>query len=163
MTKRFHFDSPAEHYRAGAAVVWCFDDRFTLAVEKFLKRSAIGRVDSIRVAGGVKPLASPGDESERNFVLEQLRLSRKLHSTERVILISHADCGAYGGLARFAGDAPTEREHHLDELSRARQSVQSALPEVAVDCLFVDFDGVWEAETAGATDAARTDKPRCAT
>jgi len=30
MTKRFHFDSPTETYRADAAVVWCFDDRFTL-------------------------------------------------------------------------------------------------------------------------------------
>jgi carbonic anhydrase len=153
MTKRFHFDSPAEVYRAGAAVVWCFDDRFTLAVQKFLKRSAIGRVDSIRVAGGVKPLASPGDESERNFVIEQLRLSRKLHSTERVILVSHADCGAYGGRARFAGDAIAEREYHCAELARARNLIQSALPEVTVECLFVDFDGVWEAETAGATAA----------
>jgi hypothetical protein len=149
MTKRFHFDSPAEAYRAGAAVVWCFDDRFTLAVQKFLKRSAIGRADSIRVAGGVKPLASPGDDSERSFVLEQIRLSRKLHGTERVILVSHADCGAYGGLARFEGNTAAEREHHCGEMTRAGALIRSALPEVSVECLFVDFDGVWEAETAG--------------
>jgi hypothetical protein len=153
MTKRFHFDSPAEAYQAGAAVIWCFDDRFTLAVQKFLKRRAIGHVDSIRVAGGAKSLASPADESERNFVLDQLRLSRKLHSTERVILIAHSDCGAYGGLERFAGDAIAEREYHRGELERARDLIQSALPEVAVECLFVDFDGVWEAETAGTTAA----------
>src|SRR5215469_3475025 len=115
MTKRFHFDSPAEHYRADAAIVWCFDDRFTLAVQKFLKRSGILRADSIRVAGGPKTLASPGEEAERSFVLEQLRLSRKLHGTGRVRLLTHADCGAYGGLARFGGDRRAEREHHCAE------------------------------------------------
>jgi hypothetical protein len=147
MTKRFHFDSPTETYRADAAVVWCFDDRITLAVHKFLKRSGITRADSIRVAGGPKSLAS-GGEPEKNFVLEQLRLSRKLHSTERVILFAHSDCLACGGLARFKGDAGAEREYHKAELPRAAGLVRAAIPEVVVECLFVDFEGVWELETA---------------
>lgn len=147
MTKRFHFDSPTETYRADAAVVWCFDDRITLAVHKFLKRSGITRTDSIRVAGGPKSLAS-GGEPEKNFVLEQLRLSRKLHSTERVILFAHSDCLACGGLARFKGDAGAEREYHKAELPRAAGVVRAAIPEVVVECLFVDFEGVWDLETA---------------
>ncbi len=147
MTKRFHFDSPTETYRADAAVVWCFDDRITLAVHKFLKRSGITRADSIRVAGGPKSLAS-GGEPEKNFVLEQLRLSRKLHSTERVILFAHSDCLACGGLARFKGDAGAEREYHKAELPRAAGVVRAAIPEVVVECLFVDFEGVWDLETA---------------
>jgi hypothetical protein len=147
MTKRFHFDSPTETYRADAAVVWCFDDRITLAVHKFLKWSGITRADSIRVAGGPKSLAS-GGEPEKNFVLEQLRLSRKLHSTERVILFAHSDCLACGGLARFKGDAGAEREYHKAELPRAAGVVRAAIPEVVVECLFVDFEGVWDLETA---------------
>jgi len=147
MTKRFHFDSPTETYRADAAVVWCFDDRITLAVHKFLKRSGITRTDSIRVAGGPKSLAS-GGEPEKNFVLEQLRLSRKLHSTERVILFAHSDCLACGGLARFKGDAGAEREYHKAELPRAAGVVRAAITEVVVECLFFDFEGVWELETA---------------
>ncbi len=147
MTKRVLFDSPTETYRADAAVVWCFDDRITLAVHKFLKRSGITRADSIRVAGGPKSLAS-GGEPEKNFVLEQLRLSRKLHSTERVILFAHSDCLACGGLARFKGDAGAEREYHKAELPRAAGVVRAAIPEVVVECLFVDFEGVWDLETA---------------
>jgi len=146
MTKRFHFNSPTETYRADAAVVWCFDDRFTLAVHKFLKRSGITRADSIRVAGGPKALAS-GGEAEQNFLLEQLRLSRKVHSTERVILFAHSDCLACGGLARFKGDAGAEREYHRAELARAAGVVRASMPEVLVECLFVDFEGVWELET----------------
>ena len=148
MTKRFHFESPTETYRADAALVWCFDDRFTLAVSKFLKRSGVSRTDSIRVAGGPKALASPDDEAARAFVLEQLRLSRKLHATERVILIAHSDCLAWGGLARFQGDVRAESEHHRAALARAAEVVRSAIPEMRIECLFVDFEGVWEPETA---------------
>jgi Putative carbonic anhydrase len=153
MTKRFHFDSPAGWYRADAAVVWCFDDRLTTVVQKFLKRNGIARSDSIRVAGGPKALASPDDEQERTFLLQQLRLSRKLHATDRVILIAHSDCLAWGGLARFQGDAVAEREHHSQQLARAAAVVQSALPEMRVECLFVNFEGVWETDGAVSTGA----------
>lgn len=146
MIKRFHFASPAETYRADAALVWCFDDRFTLAVTKFLKRSGMARTDSIRVAGGPKALASPDDEAARAFVLEQLRLSRRLHATERVILIAHSDCLAWGGLARFQGDVRAESEHHQAALARAAEVVRSAIPDMTVECRFVDFEGVWEPE-----------------
>lgn len=153
MTKRFHFDSPTEVYRADAAVVWCFDDRFTLAIEKFLKRTGIARADSVRVAGGAKSLASPNNESERTFVLDQLRLSRKLHATERVILIAHRDCGTYGGLARFNGDADAETEFHRTELVRAAGFIRAAFPDIVVECFFADFSGVWEIEVAGLAGA----------
>jgi hypothetical protein len=153
VTKRFHFASPAENYRADAALVWCFDDRFTLAVTKFLKRSGVARADSIRVAGGPKALASMDDDPGRAFVLEQLRLSRKLHATERVILIAHSDCLAWGGLARFQGDVRAESEHHQAALARAAGVVRSKIPEMSVECLFVDFEGVWEPEAARSSGA----------
>jgi carbonic anhydrase len=144
----FHFDSVIGPYRSDAVAVYCFDDRFTLVVQKFLKRLRLERVDTIRVAGGARALASPDGASEKNFLLEQLRLSRKLHDTGRVILIAHSDCGACGGLARFNHDAIAEAEHHRSELARAAASVRSAIPEVEVECFFADFFGVWRAETA---------------
>ena len=149
MEKLFHFDSNAGQYQCQVAVVWCFDDRFTLAVRKFLKRRGITRVDSIRVAGGAKPLASR-EQAEKSFVVDQLRLSRKLHATDRVILALHSDCGAYGGLACFQGDSRAEAENHRAELIRAAEYVRSAIPEVEVECIFVDFTGVWRVEPARA-------------
>jgi len=148
MLKRFHFDSPAEVYRADAAVLLCFDDRITLAVQKFLKRIGARQVDTIRIAGGAMAIASPKDNFEQGFVIEQLRLSRKLHQTERVILFAHRDCGAYGGSARFQGDAEAESSFHRTELARAAEVIRAALPELTVECYFADFDGVWELETA---------------
>ena len=153
MLKRFHFDSPIEVYRADAAVVWCFDDRITLVVQKFLKRIGARQVDTVRIAGGAMALASPKDDFEQGFVIEQLRLSRKLHQTERVILFAHRDCGAYGGSARFQGDADAEVSFHRTELARAADLIRAALPEITVECYFADFDGVWEMGTARSAGA----------
>jgi len=145
--KLFHFDTEATPYSAAAAVVWCFDDRLTPVVRKFLKRCGITRWDSIRLAGGAKSIASPREESDRNFLLEQIRLARKLHGIERVILVAHSDCGAYGGLEAFGRDKQAEVDHHRMELSRAAAFVRT-IPGIAVECWFVDFTGVWSLEAA---------------
>jgi len=143
MRKVFHFDSPRERYRCDAAVVWCYDHRFELAFRKLLKRSGIEHADPIRVAGGAKCLASPDQESERQFVLEQIRKSIRLHGTDRVVLMVHSDCGAYGGLEAFSGDAQAEARHHVAELCRAAECLRQSVPEVSVVSYFVDFEGVW--------------------
>src|SRR5207249_11908205 len=103
MQKIFHFDSPPEPYVSDAAVLCCFDERIRLAVNKFLRRQGILRPDMIVVAGGAKTLASPRNDFERNFILEQVRMSMRLNPTARLVLTSHSDCGNYGGLAAFGG------------------------------------------------------------
>ena len=146
MKNTFYFDSDPQPYRAEAAIVWCFDDRLTLPVQKFLKRRNYSHVDSIRVAGGAKALASPETDAQGQFLLDQIRLSRQLHGIERVILMLHSDCGAYGGIESFAGDGKAEKEHHCAELGRATASLRAAVPDLSVECFFVDFRGVWSVE-----------------
>jgi hypothetical protein len=92
MEKVFHFDAPRENYQCDAAIVWCFDNRFDLGFRKYLKRAGIIYTDPIKVAGGAKCLASPELESDREFVLDQIRTSIRLHQTKRVILMVHSDC-----------------------------------------------------------------------
>ena len=60
----------------------------------------------------------------------------------------HSDCGAYGGLVAFDGDAAREARHHEHHLGRARRYVEATLPGVEVSTYFVDFEGVWETEEA---------------
>jgi carbonic anhydrase len=149
----FHFSSSPEHYVCDAAVLCCFDHRFHLVTSKFLKRQGIARPDMIVLAGGPKSLASPQSEAERDFVLQQLQISTRLHSTSRVLLLSHADCGAYGGLAAFAGNSAREGEHHRLELRRAASVVKSHFPHHSVDCFFLSFDGVFSVDSAPASAA----------
>jgi hypothetical protein len=145
--KVFHFNAPRERYQCDAAIIWCFDNRFDLGFRKFLKRIGVANSDPVKIAGGAKSLASPDRESDREFVLEQIRKSIRLHGTRRVILMLHSDCGAYGGLADgFGGDARAEAEHHQEELRRAAAILRNAIPGIEVDEYFVDFEGVWSTE-----------------
>jgi hypothetical protein len=147
MKKVFHFDAPREKYHCDAAILWCFDNRFELGFRKFLKRIGVFNSDPIKIAGGAKCLASPEHETDREFVLEQIRKSIQLHGAKRVILMVHSDCGAYGGLAGgFGGDARAEAEHHHGELQRAAANLIKAIPGIEVQAYFVDFEGIWEAE-----------------
>jgi carbonic anhydrase len=144
MRKIFHFDSPAAPYVADAAVLCCFDHRISTAVRKFLKRQAIERADMIIVAGGAKTLASPRNDFERSFILEQVRMSIRLHQTKRVLVMSHSDCATYGGLAHFKGDKLAEADHHQSELLRAGELLTSNFPDISVEPYFVKLDGIWE-------------------
>jgi carbonic anhydrase len=152
--KVFHFDVPREKYHCDAAILWCFDNRFELGFRKFLKRIGVMKSDPIKIAGGAKVLVSPEHESDREFVLEQIRKSMRLHGTRRVILMLHSDCGAYGGLAGgFGGDARAEAAHHERELQRAAGNLRAAIPGVEVQGYFADFEGIWEAEVGAAEEA----------
>lgn len=146
MQKMFHFDSPREKYHCDAAIIWCFDNRFELGFRKFLKRRGVLNSDPIKIAGGAKSLASPEQEGDREFLLDQIRKSIRLHGTKHVILMLHSDCGAYGGLAAFGNNAQREAEHHGYELKKAAKHLRSAIPAVEISGYFVNFEGVYEAD-----------------
>jgi carbonic anhydrase len=146
LKKVLHFDSPRDWYVCDAAIVSCFDSRFDVGYSKFLKRLGIANPDPIRIAGGAKSLATPDRESDRAFVVEQIQKSVTLHGTKRVILMLHSDCGGYGRLVRFKGDAVAEAAHHQRELHRAADTLRAAIPGIEIEGYFVDFEGIWDAE-----------------
>jgi carbonic anhydrase len=146
--KVFHFDSPTEKYRADACVVSCYDARFELATRKFLKKRGIWTTDPLKIAGGAKVFASPAEESARSFALGQVRTSMQLHGTNRLLLMIHSDCGAYGGLQAFGRDEEREAENQEIELRNAAEFLTSSVPSIAVECYFLRFNGVWAVETA---------------
>jgi carbonic anhydrase len=160
MRKVFHFDSPPGPYMADAAVLCCFDHRINRTVRKFLKKQGIERADMIVVAGGAKTLASPRNDFEQEFILEQVRMSIRLHQTKRVLVTSHSDCATYGGLAHFKGDHASEAAHHRRELLRARDILVEKFPGISVEPYFVKFDGVWEvSQTAEKPASGKKGKP----
>src|SRR6516225_7569923 len=144
MRKVFHLDSDAQPYTADAVVLSCFDARISTVVRKFLRKRGIERPDMIIVAGGAKTLASPRNDFEQDFILEQVRMSIRLHQTKRVLVMSHSDCATYGGLAHFKGDQAAEAEHHRTELHRAAELLTSNFPGISAEPYFVRFDGIWE-------------------
>ena len=148
MKRILHFSSPTEKYHCDAVVVACFDHRFDRVLRKFLKRIQIVNPDPIIVAGATKSLASPEHETDREFLIAQIEKSIRLHGTDRVILLLHTDCGAYGGLHKLLnGDEAAEVAHHRSELRRAHAVLKGAFPALSVECYFVDFAGVWQLDS----------------
>ena len=144
MHQVFHFDSPSAPYVADAAVLNCFDHRISTTVQEFLKKQGIEHPDMIIVAGGAKTLASPRNHFEQDFILEQVRMSIRLHHSKRVLAMSHSDCATYGGLAHFNGDCDAEAAYHCNELLHATELLTSNFPGISVEPYFVKFDGVWK-------------------
>src|ERR1035438_1068567 len=159
MRKVFHFDSPTDPYVADAAVLCCFDHRISTAVRKFLKKQGIEHPDMITVAGGAKTLASPRNDFEQDFILEQVRMSVHLHQTKRVMVITHSVCATYGGLDHFKGDRQAEAEHHRGELLRAGELLTAEFPGISVEPYFVKFDGIWEVKDAEYLESAPQQTP----
>ena len=142
MEQVLYFDSSREAYEADAAVLACPDARFELVLRKLLRRLGLEHPDVFRIVGGPKALSS-GSDAEQSFVIDQLRASRRLHRTHRLLLVAHSDCGAYGGLcARFDGNRHRERGFHEVELSRAATAVSASLGDWQIDQCFIDFERV---------------------
>lgn len=156
MQKIFHFDSQSDPYVADAAVLCCFDHRINMAVQKFLKKQGIAHPDWIIVAGGAKTLASPRNDFEQDFILEQFRMSIRLHQTRRSVLTCHSDCATYGGLAAYGGDRQAEATHHAAELARAAELVRKSFPNLQVETYFINFEGVWQADAGQQDDLLAT-------
>ncbi len=119
-----------------AAVLHCIDFRLAQALEEYKKsQNIIGDCDVISVAGAVGNIVNPKQESDREFVLRQLGLSKKLHDIKKIILINHTDCGAYGGAAAFPSKEE-ERAKHEADLHAAKelvlQSVSGAEVQLAL-------------------------------
>jgi len=127
------FKSPREHYTADACIVWCFDDRFTKALGEFVRVCGFRNFDLVKIAGGAKSLASPDEESERDFVLNQIQKSIKLHHTKLVVLMNHAECGAYG-----------EKQTAREDLQKAKEYLQAKLPGIEIKTVFADFEKISE-------------------
>jgi len=117
--------SDRAHYKADACIAWCFDDRFSGALEAFTKHRGYGTIDLVKIAGGAK---------EIDFVIDQVGKSIKLHHTPKVVLMVHNECGAYGG--------STDPAFYKGELEKAKEAVLASFPGVEVEAIFADFDGL---------------------
>jgi len=151
MKKVVDFNSQKDHYTADACVVWCFDDRFYKLLKAFGKQEGWKNIDLVKVAGGAKALAGGASSEanasspERDFLINQIKTSIRLHGTRCVILMTHRDCGAYGGSKAFAS-SEAEQAQHETQLRAARKFVADALGEsssISVDAYFADFDGLY--------------------
>jgi hypothetical protein len=140
-SKVIKYKSPRKHYQADACIVWCFDDRFSGTLENFVRLRKFRNFDLIKIGGGAKALTGGSGKFTQKFVLDQIKTSLRLHHPPLVILMTHSDCGAYGGLAAFDNDPRLERKKHRAFLVEARKILRRNLPRsVKIETVFADFE-----------------------
>lgn len=128
-------------HRCRACIIFCMDFRLNGALTAFLSEQKLDKdgADIIRVAGAVKTLARPGDPRDRDFLLDQVATSARLHGTRQFYLINHEDCGAYG--QEQVPDSDAEMAVHSHDLRAGRALLQERFPASEVLTYFMRLDG----------------------
>ena len=119
-------------HKCKALVLHCMDFRFKPKVHEFLVSEGImGDFDDVSIAGACKNFVSPQNDAERELMLRQIEISKRLHGIEEVILMNHTDCGAYGGHAAFES-AEAEHRKHADDMDASKKMILDRWPELKV-------------------------------
>lgn len=109
-------------------IVSCIDFRFQEYINNWIKENFTPKTfDRVALAGGVFVL---------DAVINQIEISKRLHHINKVILINHEDCGAYGE----AGTA----EKHAHDLKEAAEKIQAEIPGLEINPYYLHLDGTFQ-------------------
>ncbi|MBI4090324.1 MAG: hypothetical protein HY421_02880 [Candidatus Kerfeldbacteria bacterium] len=126
-------------HSAKTLVLHCIDFRFVHESVHFLKNlGLLNQYDDVAVAGSAKNLADPYDRHDREFVLRQIAIAKKLHGISEVFVINHLDCGAYGK-GTFA-NAAEERDRHQRDLQVAKDIIERRFDGLSVTKILARID-----------------------
>lgn len=117
-------------------VLMCIDFRFHKQISDLISYAGYRDFDIVALPGASKSLV---DEQSRVTVLNAISRAKELHGINRVIIVDHVDCRAYGGSAAFA-DSRSEEEHHDHKLEQASAIVRENFPDLEVIQLYADWD-----------------------
>lgn len=110
-------------------VVHCMDFRFGPEIKKFLeKENLLGDCDIVSLAGAARNFLDPETSA---VAFKQIEISKRLHGISEVHLMSHADCGAYGGRKGFASDQ-AERARLLGDMKLAAEEIKKRWSDLEI-------------------------------
>jgi carbonic anhydrase len=114
-----------------AVVLCCIDFRFWKETMKFVEEElGIKTYDFPKLPGAAKAINDC--QSETNVSMECIGVPCNLHHVEKIIIVNHADCGAYGGSKQFNGDSDAEQKFHEEQLRMAKEKILKYYPSKGV-------------------------------
>lgn len=110
--------------------ITCIDYRFAAANQDFINETLKlkDNYDHISIPGSIYNFINP---ETRDLVFSKFALSVRFHLVNRVVVISHKDCGAYGGSVSF-GSELSEYETICSDLRKARALLIEKYPTLEV-------------------------------
>jgi len=110
-----------------AVVLCCIDFRFWKETMKFAEEElGIKTYDFPKLPGAAKSINDC--LSEVDVAMKCIGVPCDLHHVEKIVIVNHADCGAYGGSAQFNGDLEAEQRFHESELQKAKEKILAQFP-----------------------------------
>lgn len=111
-------------HKCCAIVVHCIDFRFQAAIDNWLQeRGLTGDCDRAGHAGSCKDIV----EDITSSVSRDIDVAINLHSVDKIILLHHTDCGAYGGAQ------PDDQNFHANQLRLAAEKLASKYPSITIE------------------------------
>jgi len=116
--------------------VYCSDGRFVRQCEQFVEQQLQAeRSDRLVVPGGPAALleseAHPGAMAWARFLIEA-------HGIERIILITHADCGDYAHRRQLTGD--DQRQAQQQDLATVTVKLRELCDGLSIACFEARLD-----------------------
>ena len=105
-----------------AVVLCCIDFRFWKETMKFVEDElGIKSYDFPKMPGAAKAINDC--QGETDVPMECIGVPCNLHHAEKIVIVNHTDCGAYGGSKQFNGDSDAEQKFHESELQKAKEKI----------------------------------------
>ncbi len=119
----FSSQIPFDGQGCGAALIFCSDGRFADQVNDFMQNClGLFGYDRLAIAGGPVCFAGYFDSyREEEAAISHLKFLVRLHGLNRLILISHEQCGFYSDFLKV---------HDIDLLDRMRTDLATAVRRV---------------------------------
>lgn len=110
-----------------AVVLACIDFRFWRETMKFVEEElGLKSYDFPKLPGAAKSINDC--LSEVDVAMKCIGVPCDLHQVSKIVIVNHADCGAYGGSKQFKGDSDAEQKFHEGELKKAREKILTQFP-----------------------------------
>lgn len=110
-----------------AVVLACIDFRFWKETMRFIEEElGIKTYDFPKMPGAAKAINEC--QNEVDVPMKCIGVPCDLHHAEKIVIVNHADCGAYGGSKEFKGDLEAEQRFHESELKKAKEKILKYYP-----------------------------------
>ena len=116
-----------EIHSCEAVVLACIDFRFWKETMKFVEDElGIKSYDFPKLPGAAKAVNEC--QNEVDVPMKCIGVPCDLHQVQKIVIVNHADCGAYGGSSQFNGDIEAEQKFHEGELRKAQEKILAYYP-----------------------------------
>lgn len=128
--------------QAQAFVQTCDDFRIQKPLADFLENTLnLYATDLKTDMGGTKEIFDGSEK--REWIFENIKASVEQHQINRVILVNHTDCAAYGGSDAFKTQEDEIHTHEI-QLRHAVSDVKAKFPKMEVEAYLMVLGGIDE-------------------